>query len=106
MGYFKDVTEEVVKRGLELHELAKTDPEAREAIDEYYAECALRRSLKEALAEKNLSQEEIEKRTGMPKQTIKRIETDFDKSPDLKNLMRYASALGYHLTLVKNQPYY
>jgi transcriptional regulator with XRE-family HTH domain len=52
-----------------------------------------------SLANKYLTQNQIKESTGLTQQVISRIESNTDISPSLKNLMIYANALGYELTL-------
>jgi len=75
------------------------DPKVKSAIDQFEAECKLRRELTEARKQKQLTQKQIKESTGLTQQVISRIESHTEMSPSLKNLMIYANALDYELTL-------
>ena len=97
---FVDVTDMVLSE--EAKELAiayDSDPKIKAAIDQFDAECKLRRELTEARNKKNLTQRQIQESTGLTQQVISRIESNTAISPSLKNLMIYANALDYELTL-------
>jgi len=95
-----DVTEIVLNEETrELEEAYKNDPKVKAAVDQFELECRLRRRLVEARKQNNLTQNQIKESTGLTQQVISRIETNTDISPSLKNLMIYANALGYELTL-------
>jgi DNA-binding XRE family transcriptional regulator len=97
---FVDVTDIVLnEEARELEEAYKNDPKVRAAVDQFESECRLRRELVEARKKNNLTQNQIKESTGLTQQVISRIETNTDISPSLKNLMIYANALGYELTL-------
>ena len=95
-----DVTEIVLNEEVqELEEAYNSDPKVRAAIDQFDAECRLRRKLVDARKQNKLTQNQIKESTGLTQQVISRIETNTDISPSLKNLMIYVNALGYELTL-------
>ena len=95
-----DVTEVILnEEARELEEAYKNDPKVKAAIDQFESECKLRRRLVEARKQNNLTQNQIKESTGLTQQVISRIEANTDISPSLKNLMIYANALGYELTL-------
>ena len=97
---FVDVTDIVMNdEAKELDEAYKSDPRVKAAIDQFDNECRLRRELAEARKQKNITQARIKEITGLTQQVISRIETNTDISPSLKNLMIYANAIGYELTL-------
>jgi len=97
---FIDVTDIVLnEEAKELEEAYKNDPKVRVAIDQFDAECKLRKELSEARKKNSVTQIEIQEKTGLTQQTISRIESNRDISPSLKNLMIYANAIGYELTL-------
>ena len=87
----------------ELENAYNNDPKVRSAIDQFEAECKLRRELTEARKQKQLTQKQIKESTGLTQQVISRIESNTDISPSLKNLMIYANALDYELTLQPKQ---
>ena len=97
---FRDVTDKVMnEEAKELETAYNSDPRVRAAIDQFDNECRLRRELIEARKQKRLTQLQIQELTGLRQQVISRIETNTDISPSLKNLMIYANAIGYELTL-------
>ena len=99
---FVDVTDIVLnEEAKELEEAYKNNPKVKAAIDQFEAECKLRRELAEARRENNISQAELKKLTGLTQQTISRIETNSEISPSLKILMKYVNAIGYEFKLVK-----
>jgi DNA-binding XRE family transcriptional regulator len=106
-GYFMpfvDVTDIVLNEETkELEELIRTDPKAKTAYEQFQAECKLRRELIKARKNESLTQAELQARTGLTQQTISRIEKNREISPSLRNLIKYASALGYELTLTPKQ---
>jgi len=95
-----DVTEIIMNdEAKELEYAYINDPKVRAAIDQFDNECRLRRELAEARKQKKVTQVQIRELTGLTQQVISRIETNSDISPSLKNLMIYANAIGYELTL-------
>ena len=97
---FVDVTDIVInEEARELEDVYNSNPKVRAAIDQFNAECKLRRDLIEARKRKSITQGEIQEITGLTQQVISRIETNKEISPSLKNLMKYANAIGYELTL-------
>lgn len=99
---FVDVTDIVLNEEIkELEEDYNNNPKVRLAIDQFEAECKLRRELAEARKENNISQTQLKELTGLTQQTISRIETNSDISPSLKILLKYVNAIGYELKLVK-----
>jgi len=95
-----DVTNEVMNDEFyELEEAYNNDPKVRAALDQFDAECRLRYELTQARKKMKMTQVQIKEVTGLTQQVISRIESNTDISPSLKNLMIYAGALGYELTL-------
>ena len=95
-----DVTDIVLNdEARELEDAYKNDPKVRSAIDQFEAECKLRKELIKARKQKRLTQKQIKESTGLTQQVISRIESNTEMSPSLKNLMIYANALDYELTL-------
>ena len=95
-----DVTKTIMnEEANELKAAYENDPTVKAAIDQFEAECKLRRELAHARKQKNLTQKQIKEATGLTQQVISRIESNTDISPSLKNLMIYAGALDYELTL-------
>ena len=99
---FVDVTDIVLtEEKAELDEDYKNDPKVRLAIDQFDAECKLRKELAKARRNNNISQMQLTELTGLTQQTISRIETNSEISPSLKIFLRYITAIGYELKLVK-----
>jgi len=99
-----DVTEVIFsEEAKELEAAYSKDPAVKAAIDQFEAECRLRRDLAKARKQKNLTQKQIKEATGLTQQVISRIESNTNISPSLKNLMIYAGALDYELTLQPKQ---
>ena len=97
---FKDVTDIIMnEEANELDDAYNTDPKVKFAIDQFEAECKLRRELAEMRKQKQITQVDIQQLTGLTQQMISRIESNTEISPSLKNLMIYANAIGYELTL-------
>jgi len=86
----------------EFEELLK-DPEAKSAFDEFEREYAFRRKLAEARKANSITQQEIQSITGLPQQSISRIEkgTAQKQSPTLRTLLKYVDAIGCELTIVQ-----
>jgi DNA-binding XRE family transcriptional regulator len=84
----------------ELEELLK-DPEARKAYEEFDREYEFRKKLAAARRSNNITQKEIQDKTGLPQQSISRIErgTAQKQSPTLRTLLQYIDAIGYELTI-------
>ena len=99
---FADVTDIVLtEEKAQLDKDYNDDPKVKLAIDQFEAECRLRKELAEARRDNNMSQEKLKELTGLTQQTISRIETNSEISPSLKILLRYVNAIGYELKLVK-----
>ena len=99
-----DVTDIIFnEEAKELENAYNNDPKVKSAIDQFEAECKLRRELTEARKQKQLTQKQIKESTGLTQQVISRIESNTDISPSLNNLMIYANALDYELTLQPKQ---
>ena len=95
-----DVTEIIMNdEAKELEVAYSNDPKVRAAIDQFKNECRLRRELVEARKNKKMTQIQIGEITDLTQQVISRIETNTNICPSLKNLMIYANAIGYELTL-------
>ena len=79
------------------------DPEAKNAYDEFEREYAFRQKLAAVRRANNITQQEIQNRTGLPQQSISRIEkgTAQKQSPTLRTLLRYVDAIGCELTITQ-----
>jgi len=84
----------------EFDELLK-DPVAQAAYEEFEREYAFRQKLAAARRNQNITQQEIQSRTGLPQQSISRIEkgTAQKQSPTLRTLLKYIDAIGCELTI-------
>ena len=99
---FADVTDIVLnEEAKELEEAYNNNPKVKLAIDQFEAECKLRKELAEARRQTSMSQTQLTEITGLTQQTISRIETNSEISPSLKILLKYVTAIGYELKLVK-----
>ena len=97
---FIDVTDTVMgEEANELNSAYDSDPIVKAAIDQFNNECRLRKELANARKQNNMTQAQIHEMTGLTQQVISRIETNTDVSPSLRNLMIYANAIGYELSL-------
>lgn len=109
---FKEV--DPIAEAIELQELFKDDPEAKEEFRQYelahreaerlkQEELELRNRLVEFRKSKNITQKEIEARSGMTQQAISRLETSKETVPNLKTIIKYAEAIGCILVPQDNQ---
>jgi DNA-binding XRE family transcriptional regulator len=99
---FVDVTDIVLnEEAKELEEAYNNNPKVKFAIDQFEAEYKLRKELAEARRQNSISQAQLTEITGLPQETINRIETNSKISPSLKILLKYITAIGYELKLVK-----
>ena len=97
---FKQV--DPIEEQQEFEELLK-DPEAKKAYEEFEREYAFRQKLSRARKTKNITQQEIQNKTGLPQQSISRIEkgTTQKQSPTLRTLLKYVDAIGCELTITQ-----
>jgi len=81
------------------------NPIAKKAFDDFSREYAFRQKLAEARKAGNITQREIQNITGLPQQSISRIEkgTAQKQSPTLRTLLKYVDAIGYELALQPKQ---
>ena len=86
----------------EFEELLK-NPEAKKAYEEFEREYAFRQKLAQARKANNITQQEIQRRTGLPQQSISRIEkgTALKQSPTLRTLLKYIDAMDCELTITQ-----
>ena len=84
----------------EFEELLK-DPEAKKAYEEFEREYVFRQKLAEARTAQNITQQDIHSKTGLPQQSISRIEkgTAQKQSPTLRTLLKYIDAIDCELTI-------
>ena len=78
----------------EFEELLKK-PEARYAYKEFESEYIFRKKLSDMRKANNITQQEIQNKTGLPQQSISRIErgTAQKQSPTLRTLVTYSRRL-------------
>lgn len=62
----------------------------------------IRMQLQNARKSAGLSQIELSNISGMSKMTIYRIENDYDYTPTLQSIIKYANSLGYDFTITKS----
>ena len=84
-----------------LQDLIDSDPEARQAVEDFDREYEFRRKLVLARQDAGLTQKELEQLSGLDQRAISRMETDEKISPSVKTLMKYLNALGYELDIKK-----
>jgi len=86
---------------IEFEELIK-NPVAKSAYEEFEREYAFRQKLAEARKKKNITQKEIQSKTGLPQQSISRIEkgTTQKQSPTLRTLLKYLDAIDCELSII------
>jgi DNA-binding XRE family transcriptional regulator len=86
----------------EFEELLK-DPIAKEAYEDFEREYDFRRKLAAARKAQNITQQEIQSKTGLPQQSISRIEkgTAQKQSPTLRTLLRYIEAIDCELVIIQ-----
>lgn len=100
---FKEV--DMIAEAIELQEMFKDDPDAKEEFHQYelahreaarleQEELELRNRLVEFRKSKKITQKEIEARSGMTQQAISRLESSKDTIPNLKTIIKYAEAMG------------
>jgi DNA-binding XRE family transcriptional regulator len=81
------------------------DPDAKQAFEEFEREYAFRQKLASARKAKNITQQDIQDKTGLPQQSISRIEkgTTQKQSPTLRTLLKYIDAIDCELTITQKQ---
>jgi len=89
------------KVAMKIQSLVDSDPELKEAAEEFEAEYELRKKMVLARKSTGLTQKELEQRSGLDQRTISRMEIDKKISPSVKTLMKYLGAMGYKLDIVK-----
>ena len=99
---FKQV--DIAQEQKEFNELLQ-NPDAKKAFEEFEREYAFRQKLAVARRANNITQQEIHYKTGLPQQSISRIEkgTAQKQSPTLRTLLKYVDAIGCELTLARKQ---
>jgi len=79
------------------------DPENKKAYDEFEREYLFRQKLAELRKTKNITQQDIQIKTGLPQQSISRIEkgTTQKQSPTLRTLLKYIDAIDCKLSITQ-----
>ena len=91
-----------VQEQKEFDELLK-NPDAKRAYDDFEREYAFRKKLAMARKAKNITQKEIQSKTGLPQQSISRIEkgTTQKQSPTLRTIIKYLDAIDCELSIIQ-----
>jgi DNA-binding XRE family transcriptional regulator len=86
----------------EFEELLK-DPAAKSAYEDFEREYNFRKKLAQARKANNITQQEIQQKTGLPQQSISRIEkgTAQKQSPTLRTLLKYVEAIDCELVIIQ-----
>ena len=103
-----------IAEAAELQELFKDDDDTREMFHQYelahirnakieQEEIELRKSLVEFRKKLNITQMELQARTGLTQQAISRFKTGH--GGNLKTILKYAEGIGYKLVLQCNRKY-
>lgn len=71
------------------------------ALDYEIEDRMIRMNLLSARKSSKISQQELAERSGLALSTISAIESNFDRSPTLESIIRYANAVGYSFTAIK-----
>jgi len=98
MPFIKANREEESKK---LQALIDSDSEVKQHIEDWDKEYAFRKKIALARKEAGFTQKEVERISGLDQRAVSRMESDKDNSPSLKTLIKYLSALGYELDIVK-----
>jgi len=84
-----------------IQALINSDPELKEDALEFEIEYEFRKKMVLARKEAGLTQKELEQLSGLDQRTISHIEVGEKISPSVKTLIKYLSAMGYKLDIVK-----
>jgi len=84
-----------------MQEMIDSDPNLAKFAEEWDREYEFRKKLVLARKEAGITQKELGAMSGLDYRAISRAETSEDVSPSLKTLIKYTSALGYRLDIVK-----
>ena len=72
------------------------------ALDYEIEDRMIRMNLLSARKSAHISQQELAERSGLALSTVSAIESNFDRSPTLESIIRYADAVGYTFTTIKS----
>ena len=89
------------KNAQKIQELINSDPELKEAAEEFEKEYQFRKKLVLARKEAGLTQKDLESKTGLAQRAISRLESDTEVSPSVRTLIKYLGSMGYELDIVK-----
>lgn len=89
------------KEGRKMQTLIDSDPELSQFAKEWDEEYEFRKKLVLARKEAGLTQKEVGALSGLDHRAVSRAESSDDVSPSLKTLIKYLSAIGYRLDVVK-----
>ena len=70
-------------------------------LDYEIEERMIRMNLLSARKSNHISQQTLAEKSGLSLSTISAIESNFDRSPTLESIIRYAKAVGYSFTAIK-----
>jgi len=87
-----------------MQNLIKSDTEVATFAEEWDKEYEFRKKLVLARKESGLTQKDVGVLSGLDYRAVSRAESSEDVSPSLKTLIKYLSAIGYQLDIVKAQP--
>ncbi len=99
MGFVQVTKSMIDEEYREVEKAYNSNPEVKDAIDLFNAECDFRKKLKQIRKSQQITQKTISKELGVNQQAISRFENDEDTSPSLEKVIAYCSALGYELDL-------
>jgi len=85
----------------ELQVMIDSDPDVKEHIKGFNAEYEFRKKILMARKTAGLTQKQVGMISGLDYRAISRAESNSDISPNLKTLVKYLSAIGYELDIVK-----
>ena len=84
-----------------MQSLIDSDPEIAQFAEEWDKEYEFRKKLVLARKEAGLTQKDVGALSGLNYRAVSRAESSEDVSPSLKTLIKYLSASGYQLDIVK-----
>ena len=84
----------------ELKEMIKNDLQMEKYVEEFNREYELMQEIVKVRKELGLTQKDISNRSGLTQQMVSRMEK-INNSPTLMNFIKYITALGLEVNLVK-----
>lgn len=108
------VTVNPIEEAIELQETFKDDPELKAKYKKYELahietnrlkekEFKIRSELSKMRKKNNVTQKELEEKSGLSQQAISRIEVGKDVSPSFKTIIRYLDAIGCDIKIENNK---